>query len=160
MNCNALAIRSIAGAARRRAALGGSGCDRHERVGEHVWVEQVVQGMPLFATLQSDFHWQYLSRANTRWTCNPCHFFLPLGVGAQGAMGVRTWGLDVAINAKRQVSSAAHCSIAGGGSLLLLFDVGRPNDLAPFFGFMGDELAKNRPPIWETGRRPNRQAAL
>jgi hypothetical protein len=34
-----------------------------------------------------------------------------------------------------------HRSIAGGGSLLLRFDVGRPDDLAPFLGIVGDELA-------------------
>jgi hypothetical protein len=67
--CKALAIlnrRPLQGAARPGAALGGSGCDRHERVGKPLikW----SKGMPLFATLQSDFHSQYLSRANTRWT--------------------------------------------------------------------------------------------
>jgi hypothetical protein len=45
------------------------------------------RGMPLFATLQSDFHWQYLSRANTRWTCNPCNFFYHWGWEWQGACG-------------------------------------------------------------------------
>jgi hypothetical protein len=36
--------------------------------------------LALCAPEKSDFHGQYLSRANTRWTCNPRHFFLPLGV--------------------------------------------------------------------------------
>jgi hypothetical protein len=48
--CKALAIlnrRPLQGAARPGAALGGSGCDRHERVGEHVRVDQVVQGHAL-----------------------------------------------------------------------------------------------------------------